>query len=332
MQNVLIIAGGQSPEHEVSLKSATNVLQALDLTLFQPIIVYIDKQGVWHHVTSLTRLADNPVTLMKDKEGVFLLSKGQRINIDKAFPVLHGPMGEDGTIQGMFSLFGLPYVGSKTTASAVCMDKTLTKMVLSTHDIPVVPYIIIKEQNITYQEVCGTLCTDILFIKPVAMGSSVGVHKVKDEASFIKALQDAFTYGTSVLIERAINCREIECAILETAGSVSASNLGEITPTHEFYSYEAKYLDPQGAILTIPANLATDITERIKLLAIETFKCLNCQGMARVDFFLDAITEEIYVNEVNTIPGFTNISMYPKLWDDSGISYRELISKLLQYA
>jgi D-alanine-D-alanine ligase len=252
--------------------------------------------------------------------------------LDVVFPILHGPFGEDGTVQGLLKLANIPFVGAGVLGSAVGMDKDVMKRLLRDAGIPIARFIVLNKYSapeVDFDDARGQLGLP-LFIKPANLGSSVGIHKVRDREEFDRAVRDAFKYDNKVLIEECIVGREIECSVLGNDQPV-ASVLGEILPRHEFYSYEAKYLDESGAVLEIPAKVPPEISDRIREVAIKTFSVLCCEGMARVDFFLRN-GEEIIVNEINTIPGFTRISMYPKLWEASGLPYGELIDKLIGLA
>jgi D-alanine-D-alanine ligase len=253
-------------------------------------------------------------------------------SLDVVFPILHGPFGEDGTVQGLLKLANIPFVGAGVLGSAVGMDKDVMKRLLRDAGIPIAKFITLQKYSaneVAFDEARDQLGLP-LFIKPANLGSSVGIHKVRDREEFDRSVRDAFNYDNKVLIEECIVGREIECSVLGNDQPV-ASVLGEILPTHEFYSYEAKYLDESGAVLEIPAKLPQEISERIRQTALKTFSVLCCEGMARIDFFLRN-GEEIIVNEINTIPGFTRISMYPKLWEASGLPYSELIDKLIGLA
>jgi D-alanine-D-alanine ligase len=260
--------------------------------------------------------------------------------IDVVFPVMHGPLCEDGTIQGLLELADVPYVGSGVLASAVGMDKDVAKRLVRDAGLPIVPYLTIKD--VSWKKDFDALSEKAfktiglpLFVKPANLGSSVGVHKVKQREELRSALEDAFRYDTKILIEKAINAREIEFAVLENSDPSAiplVSQPGEIVPRHEFYSYEAKYLDDKGAELLIPAKLDSSQIARGQQIAREVFTILECEGMARVDFFVDRNTGDFYFNEVNTLPGFTSISMYPKMWEASGIPYDELLNRLIDLA
>ena len=341
-----ILFGGKSAEHEISLLSAKNVIDAIDKTRYQPVLIGIDKSGRWVTGEPTKFLLDsadpkliklNPsgtigVALVPQSSGRLtdLDTSGLDEQVDVVFPILHGPMGEDGTIQGLLKLANVPFVGAGVLGSAVGMDKDVMKRLLRDAGIPVPKFQVFHRQHPpAFGAVNKTLGLP-LFVKPANLGSSVGISKAKDQAGFDKAVKDAFRYDSKILVEESIQGREIECAVLGNHDP-KASVPGEIIPSHEFYSYEAKYLDENGARLEIPAKLDAATVKRVQELAVRTFKALNCEGMGRVDFFLTA-DGTLYVNEINTIPGFTKISMYPKLWEASGIGYTELISKLIELA
>ncbi|HEY3858276.1 MAG TPA: D-alanine--D-alanine ligase [Gammaproteobacteria bacterium] len=341
-----ILFGGKSAEHEISLLSAKNVIDALDRSRFEPVLIGIDKSGRW--VTSepskfllnsadpkliaLNKAESKDVALVPQSAGKLTAfdAGSPAQGVDVVFPILHGPLGEDGAVQGLLKLADVPFVGAGVLGSAVGMDKDVMKRLLRDAGIPCPKFLVFgRTQKPDYAAVTKALGSPV-FVKPANLGSSVGISKAKDEAGFKKAVAEAFRYDTKIVIEESIQGREIECAVLGNQDP-KASIPGEIIPTHEFYSYEAKYLDAEGAKLEIPAKLDGATVKRVQEMAVKTFQALNCEGMGRVDFFL---TEhgELYVNEINTIPGFTKISMYPKLWEASGIGYSDLISKLIDLA
>lgn len=344
--NVAILFGGRSAEHEVSLQSAKNVFDAIDKEKFNPVLIGIDKSGKWllNDGAKFLLNAEDPklIKLNQDGESVALIpanngeitnlgdnSTGQKIDV--VFPILHGPFGEDGTVQGLLKLANLPFVGPSVLGSAVGMDKDVMKRLLRDAGLPIGKFVAIKstDEIPEFAEVESKLGLPF-FVKPANMGSSVGIAKVHNDSEYSAAVKDAFNYDTKIIIEENISGREIECAVLGNSDP-KASIPGEIKPTHEFYSYEAKYIDENGAVAEIPAKLTDEIVKRIQELAVKTFKVLECEGCSRVDFFLKE-NGEVVVNEINTIPGFTKISMYPKLWEASGISYTELITKLIGLA
>lgn len=305
-----IIFGGKSAEHEVSVRSAENVIEAIDKDKYEPVLIKIEKSGKW----------------LLNNESRFPSSE----LIDVAFPILHGPFGEDGTVQGLLKLAGIPFIGSGVLGSAVGMDKDVMKRLLRDAGIPIAKFVVAKEKEVpNYKDIVESLGSPF-FIKPANMGSSVGVSKVTEESEVARAVENAFQYDRKILIEENIQGREIECSVLGN-DEPRASIPGEIIPSHDFYSYEAKYIDENGAKLEIPAKLSSELVEKVRELAIKTFRTLECEGLGRVDFFLKP-NGEVQVNEINTIPGFTSISMYPKMWEASGISYTELIDRLIQLA
>ncbi|HEX7500376.1 MAG TPA: D-alanine--D-alanine ligase family protein [Polyangia bacterium] len=351
---VIILFGGRSAEHEVSLLSARNVFLALDRDRFEPLLVGIDKQGHWRIEPDKTLLdaAGDPRMLK-------LVAAGRELTVpvhpeDKAlensnevrpllasddvvFPVLHGTYGEDGTVQGLLELVDIAYVGPGHLGSAIGMDKDVTKRLLAQAGIPVVPWRVLTAHAMKRDPArCLALASELgfpAFVKPANAGSSVGVSKVVSASEIAPALCAALAFDTKVLVEAAVNAREIECAVLGN-DEPEASMPAEIVVHHKdgFYSYDAKYVDADGADAKIPAELPPEGTARVRRLAVETFRALELAGMARVDFFLDRDRGDFYVNEVNTIPGFTAISMYPKLWEASGVPIKELVSRLIDLA
>lgn len=346
MKNILIIFGGRSAEHEVSIISARNIINAIDKKRFNPVLVGITRSGNWYLLegenipSKITEMNDEMegyhlCSLIRRPKGTFIITdEDSSIKVDIAFPVLHGPMGEDGTIQGMFEILRLPYVGPGVLSSSVCMEKDACKRLLIADDLPVVPFVTLRkgELILSYEEVCEGLEANTFFVKACTMGSSVGVYKVSNESSYLDALDQAFEYATKVMIEKAVNNpREIECAVLGNKDPV-ATALAEIKPRHEFYSYEAKYIDSEGAELIVPApNLTADQEEMIKELSLRVFLATEAKGMLRIDFLMSE-DGEVYVSDLNPIPGFTNISMYPKMCEHYGVKYPELITRLLNLA
>lgn len=340
-----ILFGGKSVEHEVSLQSAKNIIDAIDKDKYEVVPIGIDKSGQWllGETQNLLLNSDNPklIALNKSSDTIALApqSDGQIANlttyssdrtIDVVFPILHGPFGEDGTVQGLLKLANIPFVGASVLGSAVGMDKDVMKRLLRDSEIPIAEFLILKNnENVSFETVQKKLGMPV-FVKPANLGSSVGVSKVTNEKELEKAVVSAFKYDTKILIEEAIVGREIECSVLGNENPV-ASVPGEILPTHDFYSYEAKYIDENGAALKIPADLPKETIKKIQDMAIKVFQTLECEGLGRVDFFLKE-DGELVVIEINTIPGFTKISMYPRLWEESGIPYPELIDKLIQLA
>lgn len=344
MKVVGIICGGRSAEHEVSLQSAKNILNALPVDKYQAVLLGIDKTGNWRLYDAENAfinlddpkkisLGNNGINIALSQGGEIIdLNNGQKINkLDVAFPIVHGTDGEDGTLQGLLKLLDIPFVGPSVLSSAVCMDKDFAKKIMQANHLPVSPYQVV----LTSDEALANFDQYVkefglpFFVKPSAQGSSVGISKVKDHKDFEIAIKDAFQFDSKVLIEKYIQGREIECAVLGNQDP-KVSLPGEIVPQHEFYSYEAKYLDDQGAILVAPAQLDEKQITQVQSLAKQAFLALGCRGLARVDFFM--IENDFYINEINTIPGFTKISMYPRLWQISGISYDELIHQLIKFA
>lgn len=360
---VAVLYGGKSGEHEVSILSATNVIQQLDRNLFEIIPIGIDKQGSWYlgddvfkkelnspKLIALSReterLLFNPDFIGKKIQNLpnALLTKSHASDklFDVVFPVIHGTLCEDGTIQGLLELADVPYVGCGVLSSAVGMDKDISKRLIQNEGLHVPSFMVIKRRE--WERDTDACCQLIIkkmtfpcFIKPANTGSSVGVQKVKEASALTEAMQEAFRYDNKIIIEKAINAIELEIAVLESYNGndeAFVSVVGEVRPTqqHEFYSYAAKYLDTNGAELIIPAPISTQLQKEVQDIAKKIFNALECEGMARVDLFLEKNTNKIYFNEINTIPGFTQISMYPKLMAASGISYKELLTKLIMLA
>ena len=331
MNNSLKIAllyGGKSAEHEVSLVSADNIFNAIDKGKYDVIQIKIDKEGSWF-------FNERPVVLSQNygKRTLIAIDNAEILaTIDVLFPVLHGPYGEDGSVQGLAKLAGIPCVGPGILSSSVSMDKDVAKRLLRDSGIAIAKFVTIRKsrpKEFSYEHITKELGNE-LFVKPANMGSSVGVSFAKTKDEFETALDEAFIYDDKVIVEEKIIGREIECAILGN-NSPKASVPGEIVPTKNFYSYESKYLDEDDARLDIPAKLDAELIPKIQDLAIKTYQCLECKGMARVDMFLKA-DNSLVINEINTIPGFTKISMYPALWDYSGIAQTELVDLLIQLA
>ncbi|MEI7540403.1 MAG: D-alanine--D-alanine ligase family protein [Actinomycetes bacterium] len=335
--NVAIICGGISSEHEISCISAGGVLKGLDTEKFNAVLIGITKAGNWVLLPNdypleinegkLPVVAENAPAVVADIHGFSV--NGKALVIDVVFPVLHGPYGEDGTIQGMLEIANLAYVGSGVLASAVAMDKSFAKPIFAAAGIEVADGIVVtsRDKQISIDDLAYPV-----FVKPARGGSSRGTHKVKSVDGLNAALKDAFLYDHKVMIEQAVSGREIECAVLESDGVVSASVVGEIVidSKFEFYDFEAKYLDGATTV-RIPADIPQEAAEEIRAKAIQAFKALGCSGLARCDFFYTD-SGEIVINEINTMPGFTGTSMYPKLWAASGVEYRALITALIETA
>jgi D-alanine-D-alanine ligase len=349
---VAILFGGRSAEHDVSRASAANVLRSLDPNRYDVTLIGIARDGRWIvadagngagiGAVALAIPDDGPqLTLLPGGHGRTLVLERNTAGIrelpafDLFFPVLHGPNGEDGTVQGALELCDVAYVGSRVMGSAASMDKDVAKRLMRDAGLPVVPYVAMSAMSpLTYDDAVGAVGSPEVFVKPANMGSSVGVSKARTAQEFEACCGLAFRFDRKILIERCVApVREIECSVLEDAnGNIRASQLGEIVPAdkHGFYSYDAKYLDDDGAALQVPADVPPPVADRIREFAIKTFRVLGCEGMARVDFFLNG--EQVFVNEANTLPGFTNISMYPRLWQASGLSQSDLMDVLIGHA
>ena len=344
---VAILFGGKSAEHEISLISARNIGEAIDKNKYEILSIAIDKEGRWFFDQAARLLNDKATTQVKFQRGcdstavlpgatqtpMIRVSAGRALGaVDVVFPVLHGPFGEDGTVQGLLKMANVPFVGAGVLGSAIGMDKDVMKRLLRDAGIPVAKFVVF-DRNCVDKIAFATMKRTVglpLFVKPANLGSSVGISKVSNREQFRRAIEEAFRYDSKVLLEEYIRGREIECSVLGNENPI-ASLPGEIITRHDFYSYDAKYIDEKGAQLIIPAKLPKGVVKKIQETAIKCFRVLCCEGMARVDFFLRD-GREIIVNEINTIPGFTKISMYPKLWEASGISYPDLIDRLIQLA
>ena len=338
-----LISGGTSGEHEVSLISAYNIQAALDREKYDVLLIGIDKNGAWF-LGSTPEFLENVEDVHQVKfntEKLALLpqknlagnepSGSELAKVDVYFPITHGKLGEDGALQGLLELLGKPYVGADVYGSAICMDKDVTKRLLMERGIPVARYMLLRNQEeLSFTDAVLEL-GETLFVKPCREGSSLGVSKVRTVEEYLTALQEAFAVDSKVLVEESISGREIECSVLGNDKPEAAPTLGEIVPLREFYSYEAKYVDEDGAELVIPAEIDSEVSMQIRKTAVEAFQLTECRSMARVDFFLRADNSFI-LNEINTLPGFTNISMYPKLWEASGLSYSELLDRLIELA
>jgi D-alanine--D-alanine ligase len=334
-QRLLLVFGGRSSEHEISIRSATEVLAALDRTRFTPVPLGVRRDGGWR-----TGDVDAPLArIVADGEPVHDL---RALRPDLVFPVLHGPYGEDGTFQGLLEVLGLPYVGSGVLASALCMDKALLKHVLHTQDPPiaVVPWLefaahhlhTVRDRQFILDSVCERLGLPV-FVKPANQGSSVGVSRAGDVDELLRALTLAARYDHKLLVERAVDAREVELSLLGNGdGSTLVSPPGEIgLPSGEWYDYDNKYLK-DVTTLRIPAELPAEVVARVQDMALRAFRLAGCRGLARIDFLVDRVTLQPYLNEVNTMPGFTTISMYPKLLGHLGIAYADLLTRLCELA
>ena len=360
--NIALIYGGRSGEHEISLISAASIARGIDKKNTVTLIG-ITKDGTWflQNESEYNRICKDKDASFKieesDENKIYVVPGGKNkafrtkngsLNIDVVFPALHGTYGEDGTIQGLLDMADIPYIGCSTMASALTMDKEKTKQILKSSEIPVVPYICIKRCDLNnsqrYDEIFQRCIDELgfpLFIKPCCAGSSNGANKAENEKEFSFYLMEAFTWDDKVLVEKSINAREIECSVTGNsttanpnceAETVRAYIPGEILPTHTFYDFDAKYNDPDGAKLLIPADISTDLIETVRSTAVRAYKALDCSGLSRIDFYIDRDTGELYLNEINTLPGFTSISMFPKMCEKAGLKFAELINLLIEEA
>lgn len=341
-----VLFGGRSGEHEVSLTSAKGIMDAMDKKKYELVPIGVTKEGQWLTGGDIHRrllaaaaghpaLADVAAQVEPSTENSLTLPISETGPLDVVFPVLHGPFGEDGTVQGFLELAGVPYVGAGVMASALGLDKAVCKKIFEAHHLPVLPYLsILRRQWQRDPEsviaACESALTYPMFVKPANLGSSVGVHKAKNQAGLRAGLDDAARYDRKLLVEQGVEAREIEVSVLGNDEPI-ASAVGEIIPSREFYSYAAKYLDNTSQLL-IPAPLSQEQSEQVRQLAVAAFRALDCAGLARCDFLLDKADGRLYLNEINTMPGFTPISMYPKLWEASGLPYSQLIDRLIELA
>ena len=345
MKTVGVIFGGVSTEHNVSIVSGTSVASKIDTKKYNVKQIYIAKDGTWYEhkeSVSKTKVGDTLKNLQKIENVMEYLK-----TLDVAFPVLHGKNGEDGTIQGLFEMVGVPYVGCKVLASAIGMDKAYTKIIFAKAGIPQANCVYTRKFNDKYiyigknfeetiyslEDICDKIMEELrfpVFVKPSNSGSSVGISKAKKKEELSKALEEAAKFDNKIVIEQGINGRELECAVLGNE-EVSASGVGEILAADEFYSFDAKYHNEKSETI-IPADIPEEIKKKIQYLAIKAFKAIDGKGLSRVDFFLENETNQIYINEINTLPGFTSISMYSKLWEHEGKTYEKLIEELIDLA
>jgi D-alanine-D-alanine ligase len=334
-----ILYGGRSAEHQVSVVSARSVMEALDPDRFEVVPIAITRAGAWllPDRSPLELTASDGALPEVEAAGTELAVRPEQGvgGVDVVFPILHGPFGEDGTVQGLFELADLPYVGSGVLASALAMDKAMAKVVLAQAGLPQAPYLVAPERDWRADpdrvaaEVEGRLAYPV-FTKPARLGSSIGISKVKTPDRLAAGLADAFAHDTKALVEQGIVARELECGVLGN-DAPEASVVGEVVPGHEFYDFEAKYLD-ESLKLEIPAPVPGAVRERVRELSLRAFQALDCEGLARVDFFYEEATGRVLLNEVNTIPGFTPKSMFPMLWGASGLSYPDLVARLVDLA
>ena len=333
---VAIICGGKSSEHEISCVSANGILNSIDRNLFEPVLIGITKSGKWLLLPDDTNFAiingalptvpESGVEISITSQGLF--SGGKALTIDVAFPILHGTYGEDGTIQGLFEMIAISYVGSGVLASAVSMDKSYAKPIFAAAGLKVAPGIVVTSKDF---ELPSNL-TFPLFVKPARSGSSRGTTKVKQKSELAAAVANALEFDTKVIIEQGVAGKEIECAVLQADAKLTVSQVGQIvlSDKFEFYDFQAKYLD-DSMQLVVPADLPAGVEAKIQQAALAAFKAAGCEGLARIDFFYSD-QGEIIINEINTMPGFTPTSVYPKLIEKSGVSYQQLITKLIQTA
>lgn len=352
--NIAVLYGGKSGEHEVSLRSASAIARHIPAEANGVVLIGITKNGAWHlqsgealqkvrsdHSALLT-VEESPETLVSVVPGAggagALRCAGKATPVDVVFPVLHGTFGEDGTVQGLCEMADLPYVGGGVMASAVAMDKEKTKILWQAAGLPVVPFIAVKyahwvneaERRLLVQKADKELGWP-MFVKPACAGSSVGAARASNAEELEKRAGEAFAWDDKIIIEPFIPAREIECSVTGNEAPV-AYTPGEIIPTHEFYDYDAKYNDPDGASLKIPADLSDQTTKKVRQIAVEAYKTLDLSGLSRVDFFIDKRNDALYLNEINTIPGFTSISMFAKMCEASGLPYPDLVMKLVHLA
>ncbi len=347
-----VIFGGRSGEHEVSLRSARSVMDAIDKSKYEVLPIGITKEGRWIAgddpwkalsvggeetlaATLLGEPGERTIRAVEPVDGETTVSLRNMATVDVIFPVLHGPYGEDGTIQGLLDLADIPYVGAGVVGSAVGMDKAIFKSVMRAYEIPVLPYLLVlrSEWEADPNAVIGRVEAELdypVFVKPANLGSSVGVNKANDRDGLVVGLNDAAQYDRRLLVEQGISAREIEVSVLGNDDPL-ASIPGEIVPGDEFYSYADKYINDEAELL-IPAPLDEAVVVQAQELAVRAYQAIDCAGLARVDFLLDKETDRLWLNELNTIPGFTSISMYPKLWEASGVPYPVLIDRLIQLA
>ena len=335
MQKVLLLFGGESSEHEISIVSARNVAKVIDRTKYELSFGFLGRDGQWWLVDDIVAGVPEGARRLLPRIGAasFTVEGGDVVAPDVLFPVLHGKNGEDGSVQALAQLLHIPVVGNDMTASAVAMNKPLTKQLAAAHNIKVVPYGLHYRENAMpkFAETAEAL-GETVFVKPAGSGSSVGVSKATNQEELEVAITEAHKHDRMVLIEKAVDARELEVAVLGNFPDIEVSGVGEVKPQGDFYSYESKYNDSSTSEVIVPADLAPEVAEHLQTDAKRMFIILGASGMARVDFFLDNTDGEIYLNEINTIPGFTDISMYPKLWSQAGVPYPELVDRLIQLA
>jgi len=335
-KTIALIYGGSSGEHEVSCVSASYIDKNLRAAGYSVVNIFLSKTGQWHLQESVVEKSAenrvNPADLIVSKENPLIRTNDGDIEFDFVFPIIHGPTGEDGALQGLLEFYNIPYAGAGIYCSSLCMDKYFSRETFAKNKIPQVKYERFSKSEWEKKSISEAILSSFefpVFIKPCCMGSSVGVSLVNQESELKQALELAFKYDNFILCEEGRNVREVEVSILGNYPDYEVSCAGEIISNHTFYSYEAKYLDAHGADLIIPAKLSEKEVETIKLIAKEAFKAVNGDGFARIDFFIDKDSGEILLNEINTLPGFTPISMFPLLWQKSGIEGTSLVNKIV---
>ena len=334
--NILVLFGGESSEHEVSVASAKNVVNAIDSHKYNIALAYINESGQWYLIENFDQYNDETKTKQLlphlGEKRFSITGSEETISADVILPILHGKNGEDGSVQGLAQLLHIPIVGCDVTASSIGMDELASKEIVASQGVPIVPYVTHRMGDAAQDfETISSKLGHPLFVKPSRAGSSVGVSKVQDEQGLVAAIEEAHRHDKVVLIEKAIKARELEIAMLGTPPYHKVSGIGEIIPGEEFYSYDDKYSSTSHAQAKIPADLPAETSEKIRAMAKTIYESLGCSGLARIDFFMDE-SGQIYFNEINTLPGFTDISMYPKLWQQEGTSYTELIDLLISDA
>ncbi len=343
--SIALLYGGRSGEHEVSLRSAASVFNHLNRDKYSIHLIGITKTGLWYLQNSpeqggeILSIAEDPDASVSVKPGDGFYVSREKLPVDAVLPIIHGTFGEDGTLQGLLEMADLPYAGATVGGSYLGMDKDIAKIIWQHHSLPVVPFRTLRKPEtektgFSWDTLASAMEESFglpLFIKPSQAGSSVGVSRVENRDKFRHAVEEALRFDNKILIEPAVNAREVECSVIGNSTPVSFPP-GELRPSHDFYDYDAKYLDPDGAALLIPAELDEDQAAHIRKLAERAYSVLECRGMARVDFFVEKTSGEVFLNEINTIPGFTSISMFPRMCEAGGLAYPDLLDKLIEYA
>ncbi len=343
LKNVAVICGGRSCEHQVSLVSAKNIISRLDKNKYRIITIAVEYNGTWRlSLTDDGLIGQNvkDIQINSNKPEVYLVKGGHLLDkatsspiekIDVAFPIIHGTTGEDGILQGFLQFLEVPFVGSQTLSSAIANDKEMTKRLLRDNQLPIVPFLPLRfKDHLPFEQAVKELGSNILFVKPCRLGSAVGVSKASNSDEFKEAVATAFQHDKKIIIEPFIKAQEIECAVLGNHTPKASDVIGEvILEPNQFYSYENKYINSSDVV--IKSDLSEKLLQKIRQCAVSAFQCLECQGLARVDFFLKP-DGSFFINEVNTLPGFTEISMYPKLWEASGLQYPDLLDQLIELA